>query len=191
MAYFDPDSLGGNACLTAAYSYGDWVQLTQDRWIDGNWVMQITHYQRERTNICDDTTIKEFRADGPTRFRPATPGVQIAEVNTPPQAGISAPGDPLNSADFPSPWEFSSAAPSSKIQTIHPVAPVEPGVDAPVYPDILLISGILIALASRGRSRFTYPTAPTQPERSSRFNSFESLLHKGLFLLDWLLNPIL
>ena len=150
VAQATPGSQAPQAC--GADSYGEWELDGEERWLDGQWVMQRLHYKRILTDGCNGAEIVERKTEGPFRLFQAVPDQRIAEVNRPVGSEDAATGGPLRSSEPPhgsGPATGSRGQPPS--QGTSGRAPTGRGPLAPYLPSLALVVGLLVAWAGKDR----------------------------------------
>lgn len=132
---------------SSRFAYTEWEKTGEDRWFEGEWVMQQVHYQRVRTDTCDGSQTTEYKSDGPIRLWPAVPGQRIADVNHPNGPGEALDGDPLSLSAVTSGMAGGQGADGSAEHVARvPGTSNDSGRQKPPYlPSLALLAGVLVA----------------------------------------------
>lgn len=139
------------------YAYSSWEKTGEDRWYEGEWVMQRVHYQRTRTDNCDGSETIEHKTEGPFRLWQAVPSRRIDDVNAPAGSTEVLEGTPLRSSALPTSPNGDTAPdiggmPPGKSS---PGPSKQNGASAPFLPSLALLLGVAIAWFESGRSSST------------------------------------
>ena len=137
------------------YTYSEWVEGRDERWFEGEWVMQRRHYTRSRTDTCDGSSETQHKTEGPFRLWQAVPDRRIEDVNRPQGSTDGLSGSPLRSSELSTglraPEVGPSLAPIVPADKPTPPKPAEP--PSPwSFTGFSLLAGVLVHLFVTRRS---------------------------------------
>lgn len=129
------------------YTYSDWKLTDDERYFQGEWVVQYLHHSRTKTDVCRGTSVGESRVEGPYRLWPAVPANRVADVNRPegPTDGLS--GAPLRSSSLPEGGAPGTVGPNPELPTSRTSGVPANRLPAPLpfFPGFALFAGVLVA----------------------------------------------
>jgi len=131
------------------YTDSEWVEGRDERWFEGEWVMQRRHYTRSRTNTCDGSSETQQKTEGPFRLWQAVPDLRIEDVNRPQGSTDGLSGSPLRSSELPLGLRVPEVGPSPEA-VVPDTKPSKPKPADPPSPwsftGVSLLVGVLVHL---------------------------------------------
>lgn len=141
---------GAGSCANPRFSYSDWEKTGEDRWFEGQGVMQRIHYERVETDTCTSATTTQRKTEGPFRLWQAVPDERVADVNRPVGDEQAVSGAPLGSSD-PSGSGGSAKGPETRPDTGAPGNRSDSQKGPPYLPSLALLVAILVVGLRRPR----------------------------------------